>query len=77
MDTLSWLNVETLKEHPPHLWLTCKVQIGEKYNFCGENFRRLLVFAAPKDTTPQNFVEKTFVNSHKTMKLAKICGDEK
>ena len=28
-------------------------RIGEKYNFCGENFCRLLTFAAPKDATPQ------------------------
>ena len=28
-------------------------QIGEKYNFHGENFRRLLAFAVPKDATPQ------------------------
>ena len=46
---------------------------GEKYNFrCGENFRGLLTFAMPKDATPQNFVEKTCVNSHKTTKFAKV-----
>ena len=46
---------------------------GEKYNFrCGENFRGLLTFAVPKDATPQNFVEKTCVNSHKTTKFAKV-----
>ena len=28
-------------------------QIGEKCNFHGENFRRLLAFAVPKDATPQ------------------------
>ena len=28
-------------------------QIGEKYDFRGENFRRLPAFAAPKDATPQ------------------------
>ena len=27
-------------------------RIGEKYDFRGENFRGLLTFAAPKDTTP-------------------------
>ena len=46
---------------------------GEKYNFrCGENFRGLLTFAMPKDATPQNFVEKTCVNSHKTTKFVKV-----
>ena len=29
-------------------------------NFRRENFRGLLVFVMPKDTTPPNFVEKTF-----------------
>ena len=29
------------------------LRIGEKYDFRGENVRRLLAFAAPKDTTPQ------------------------
>ena len=29
--------------------------IGEKYDFRGENFRRLLTFAATKDTTSLNF----------------------
>ena len=28
-------------------------RISEKYNFCKENFRGLLAFAAPKDITPQ------------------------
>ena len=28
-------------------------RIGEKYDFRGENFRGLLSFAAPKDSTPQ------------------------
>ena len=44
-------------------------RIGEKYNFHGENFHRLLTFAMPKDATPPNFAEKTFANSHKTMKV--------
>ena len=34
------------------------VGIGEKYDFRGENFHRLLTFAAPKDATPLNFAEK-------------------
>ena len=40
--------------------------IGEKYDFRRENIRGLLAFAAPKDATPPNFVEKTFMNRHKT-----------
>ena len=28
-------------------------QIGEKYDFCRENFRGLLAFAVPKDAMPQ------------------------
>ena len=36
------------------------------------NFRRLLVFAVPKGTTPPNFAEKIFVNSHKTVKVTKV-----
>ena len=47
-------------------------QIGEKYDFCREWFRGLLAFAVPKDTTPPNFMEKTFTNSHKTTKFAKV-----
>ena len=48
------------------------LQIGEKYNFRGENFRGLLTSAAPKDATPPNFAEKTFANRHKTAKFAKV-----
>ena len=33
-------------------------RIGEKCDFRGENFRRLLAFAAPKDATLSNFAEK-------------------
>ena len=51
-------------------------RIGEKYNFCGENFRRLLASAAPKDATPPNFAEKTFANRHKTVKFAKVFSLE-
>ena len=47
-------------------------QIGEKYDFRGENFHRLLAFAVPKDATPQHFAEKTFMNSHKTTKFTKV-----
>ena len=51
-------------------------RIGEKYDFRGENFRRLLALATPKDTTPQNFMEKTFKISHKTPKFAKVFSLE-
>ena len=47
-------------------------RIGEKYHIRGENFHGLLAFAAPKDGTPQNFMKKTFTNSHKTAKFAKV-----
>ena len=47
-------------------------QIGEKDNFWGEKFHKLLACATQKDTTPPNFVEKTFTNSHKTAKFVKV-----
>ena len=47
-----------------------------KYNFCGENFRRLLACAAPKVATHPNFAEKTFANSHKTAKFMKVFSLE-
>ena len=46
-------------------------RIGEKYDFRG-----LLAFAMPKDTTPPNFVEKTFTDNHKTAKFAKVFSLE-
>ena len=48
----------------------------EKYGFHRENFRILLTFAVPKDATPPNFAEKTFVNSHKTAKFTKVFSLE-
>ena len=30
----------------------------------------------PNNVTPQDFVEKTFANSHKTLKFAKVCSLE-
>ena len=45
-------------------------QIGEKYDFHGENFRGLLTFAMPP-----NFMKKTFAN-HKTMKFAEVFSLE-
>ena len=47
-------------------------RIGEKYDFRGENFRGLLACVALKDAAPPNFAEKTFANSHKTVKFAKV-----
>ena len=47
-------------------------RIGKKYDFRRENFRGLLAFTMPKDTTPLNFTEKTFMNSHKIAKFAKV-----
>ena len=35
-------------------------RICENTIFCGENFSGLVAFVAPKDTMPQNFLEKTF-----------------
>ena len=32
----------------------------------------MLAFAVPKNAMPPNFVEKTFANSHKIMKFAKV-----
>ena len=51
-------------------------RIGEKYDFRGENFHRLLACAVPKDATHPNFMEKTFANSHKTTKFAKVFSLE-
>ena len=36
----------------------------------------MLAFAAPKDAMPPNFTEKTFANSHKTVKSAKVFSLE-
>ena len=51
-------------------------RIGEKCDFRRENFHGLLAHAMPKDTTPPNFAEKTFTNSHKTAKFAKVFSFE-
>ena len=50
-------------------------QIREKYDFRGD-FRGLLPFATPTDAMPPNFTEKTFANSHKTAKFAKVFSLE-
>ena len=52
------------------------LRLGEKYDIRRENFHRLLTFVAPKDSTPQNFMEKTFTNNHKTPKFAKVFSLE-
>ena len=39
---------------------------------CREKFNGLLTFVMPKDSTPQNFMEKTSANSHKTVKFTKV-----
>ena len=44
-------------------------RIGENTIFCGENFSRLVAFVAPKDTMPQNFVEKTFAKPWNSRKF--------
>ena len=51
-------------------------RIGEKYDFRGENFRRLLACAVLKDATPPNFSDKTFANCHKTAKFMKVFSLE-
>ena len=49
------------------------LRIGDFYR---EKFHRLLTFATSEDTTPQNFTEKAFTNSHKTMKFTNIFSFE-
>jgi len=44
--------------------------ISGKYNFCRENFTDFSLMLQT-DTTPPNFVEKTFTNSHKPLKIHK------
>ena len=41
-----------------NFWERKLSQIGEKYDFWGENLRRLLTCDASKETTPTNFVKK-------------------
>ena len=59
-------------------------------SFEGENFRKLVkntiavdktfvnlaCFCRAKDTMPTNFAEKTFANSHKTVKFTKVFSLE-
>ena len=51
-------------------------RIGEKCDFHGESFCRLLTFAMSKDATPPNFTVKTSANSHKTAKFVKVFSLE-
>ena len=55
-----------------NFWGRKLLQIYEKYDFCVENFCRLLAFSPPKSTMLPNFVEKTFANSYKTAKFARV-----
>ena len=66
----------TLYRIAENFWGRKLSQIGEKYNFRTEDFHGFLTCATPKDTMPPNFTEKTFVNSHKTVKFAKIFSLE-
>ena len=52
------------------------LQIGENYDFCEENFRGLLAFAAPKVPRPQ-ILQKSFANNHKTLKFVKVFSLER
>ena len=45
-------------------------------NFRGRKLSRIAPFTVPKDTTPPNFTEKTFANSHKTAKFVKVFSLE-
>ena len=42
---------------------------GKNLNFCRKTFGKCLL-VLPKDAMPPNFVEKTFTNSHNTLKFA-------
>ena len=79
---ISWKVLQPVKPLQNQLQYSIKLsreklsQIGERYDFSGENFHRLLTFAMPKDATPPTFVEKTFAPSHKTAKFAKVFSLE-
>ena len=51
-------------------------QIGEKYDFCGENFHGLLAFAAPKVPHPQILQRKLSRIATKTTKFVKVFSLE-
>ena len=74
----TWINaVVILRYHIEGNFQERKLsRIDEKYNFRDENFRRLLAFAVPKDAMPPNIGEKTFTNSHKTMKFVEVFSFE-
>ena len=74
----TWINaVVILRYHIEGNFQERKIsRIDEKYNFREENFRRLLAFAVPKDAMPPNFGEKTFANSHKTVKFLEVFSFE-
>ena len=74
----TWINaVVILRYHIEGNFQERKLsRIDEKYNFREENFCRLLAFAVPKDAMPPNFGEKTFANSHKTVKFVEVFSFE-
>ena len=43
-----------------------------KIRFLRRKLSWIVTFAAPKDATPPNIMEKTFINSHQTVKFAKV-----
>ena len=47
-----------------------------KIKFLRRKLSRIVTFAALKDATPSNFAEKTFANSYKTAKFAKVFSLE-
>ena len=48
----------------------------KKYDFRRENFHGLLTFTMPIDFMFRNFAEKSFTNSHKSVKFAKVFSLE-
>ena len=47
-----------------------------KIQFLRRKLSQILTRAAPKDATSPNFIEKTFANSHKTLKFAQVFSLE-
>ena len=51
-------------------------RIGDKYDLCGKKLSPIGRMCRAKGATPPNFAEKTFANSHKTAKFAKVFSLE-
>ena len=51
-------------------------KLSRAKTFANWRFRGLLAFTVPKNATPPNIVKKTFTNSHKTAKFAKVFSLE-